>query len=183
MTSSCSSLNAELLRLVSDRQDETAFQRLEFLGDRILGAVAADVIFYRYPGVPVAALAQKIAHILSNQMLAGAAQIHLGISNADVFEAYVGALYIQGGLEACREWLVPVLDELDATPLEKPWRTLLNTYAQRNKVSLNYQSQELGGFWMCTLWMLDQRFDSEQFSRKQDAERDAARRACRHLNL
>jgi ribonuclease-3 len=183
MTSFSRPLNPESVRLVIERQDETAFQRLEFLGDRILGAIAADTIFYRYPGVPVSVLAQKLAHMLSNQVLAGAALVHLGIADADVFEAYVGALYIQNGLEGCRDWLAPILDELDAVPLEKPWRTMLNTYAQRSKLGANYLSRELNGLWLSSLSIGDLWFDSQQYSKKQDAERDVARQACRHLNL
>lgn len=176
-------LDPELFRLVTDRQDETAFQRLEFLGDRVLGAVAADTIFYHYPGVVVSMLAQKLAHILSNQVLAGAALSHLGIADADTFEAYVGALYVQSGLEACRDWLAPILDELDAIVLEKPWRTLLNGYMLRSKIPTIFNSRELNGGWVCNLQVGDEEFNSQQCSRKQEAERDVARQACRHLNI
>jgi ribonuclease-3 len=176
-------LNPESVRLVSERQDEMAFQRLEFLGDRVLGAVTADMIFYRYPGVPVSVLAQKIAQMLSNQVLAGVALAHLGIASADTLEAYVGALYVEGGLEACRDWLAPILDDLDATPLERPWRTLLNTYAQQNKIDLDFHSRELNHKWICSLFFAGLRFDAYDHVRKQNAERDVARQACRHLQL
>jgi ribonuclease-3 len=176
-------LNPDLFRLVSQREDEVAFQRLEFLGDRVLGLIAADTIFYRYPGVPVSMLALKLAQMLSNQRLASTSQTHLSIQDADVFEAYVGALYVQEGLEACREWLNPILDELDAVPLEKPWRTLLNTYVQRTKVPLKFSNTCYEGTWVCTLQLGGLWFESQGAGKKQEAERDAVRQACKHLNL
>lgn len=183
LVGSSQALKLELFQLVSKREDEVAFQRLEFLGDRVIGVIAADTIFYRYPGVPVSVMARKLSHMLSNQLLASTSQTHLGIPNADVFEAYVGALYVQEGLEACRDWLAPILDELDAMPLEKPWRTLLNTFAQRTKITPSYASENLEGFWSCVLQLGELQFKAQGFSKKQDAERDVARQACRHLNI
>ena len=94
-------------------------QRLEFLGDRVLGLVVADLLMAAHATEDEGALARRLAVLVSRETLAGVArEIDLGahlVMNpsearsggrdnpanlADACEALIGALWLDGGLEA-----------------------------------------------------------------------------------
>jgi ribonuclease-3 len=105
-------------------------ERLEFLGDAILEAVVTDLIYTSYPGLAEGEMARLRASVVNTQALADAARtvglgehIKLGKGEeasggrdkasllADTFEAVVGAVYLDRGLPAVREALVPIFTE------------------------------------------------------------------------
>lgn len=94
-------------------------ERLEFLGDAVLGMVVTDRIFADYPGLAEGELAKLRATVVSAETLASVADdLDLGNSVllgrgeeqsggrakpsilADTVEALIGAVYLDGGLEA-----------------------------------------------------------------------------------
>ena len=126
------------------------YERLEFLGDRVLGLVVARMLFDRFPAEPEGALARRHAALVCKDTLARVArtldlgaEIRLdrgeeesgGRDNptilADVCEALIAALYLDGGLETAerlirRHW-APLIDE-DLTP-PKDAKTRLQEWA------------------------------------------------------
>lgn len=130
----------------------TNCERLEFMGDAVLGAVAAQYLYRRYGDqdegflsrlrvqlVSGAALSQLCSRIpelarglrMSSAMEAAGGRAHPDVLE-DVFEAFVGALSIDvGGYETARAWLVGVFEtEVDfaaavlaARPRAAPPRT------------------------------------------------------------
>ena len=97
------------------------YQRLEFLGDRVLGLVVADMLITAYPDAVEGELARRLARLVSGETCAEVAMdmgldafVRLGGSLArkrsgaasgvlaDVCESVIGALYRDGGLEAAR---------------------------------------------------------------------------------
>lgn len=108
------------------------YQRLEFLGDRVLGLVMAETVYARNPGSKEGILARQFTDLVRKEALAIVAQ-NLGLSPyvrlakseeddggreksailADVCEALIGALYIDGGFEVARAFI------------EKAWAPLL----------------------------------------------------------
>ena len=97
------------------------YQRLEFLGDRVLGLVIADMLITAYPDAAEGELARRLARLVSGETCAEVAKdmgldafVRLGGSLArkrsgtasgvlaDVCESVIGALYRDGGLEAAR---------------------------------------------------------------------------------
>ncbi|HLB80092.1 MAG TPA: ribonuclease III domain-containing protein, partial [Dongiaceae bacterium] len=93
------------------------YERLEFLGDRVLGLVVAELLYRAFPGESEGALAQRLAALVRRDSLArvaGAVGLapHLALSRgeaegggrdnpsllADACEAVIGALYLDGGL-------------------------------------------------------------------------------------
>ncbi len=113
-----------------------SYQRLEFLGDRVLGCAMADWLYRRYPGEPEGDLAKRYADLVCTEtcaevaraieayrhirMAASAAQSrvqHLDNVLADVCEALIGALYRDGGLEPARRFIEQLwLPMLEAAP-------------------------------------------------------------------
>ena len=94
-------------------------ERLEFLGDRVLGLVIARLLFEHYPEDPEGALGRRLSHLVSREVLAEVAR-GLGLGRwvrlsrgeeesggrdnpgilADCLEAVIGAIFLDGGLEA-----------------------------------------------------------------------------------
>ncbi len=95
------------------------YQRLEFLGDAVLGMILADVLFSNFPGFSEGRLSQMRASLVDQPRLAAlaketglpelvllgrGAELEGGRANAsilsDVFEATIGAIYLDGGFQA-----------------------------------------------------------------------------------
>lgn len=131
--------------------DGGSYERLEFLGDRVLGLIVADMLLKAFPEEPEGDLARRHAYLVSREALAVVARnldlgAHLVISRgeaegggranpgllADVCEAVIGALYSDGGLEAARAFVEPhwrpLLDQ-DHTPPQDA-KTALQEWAQ-----------------------------------------------------
>jgi ribonuclease-3 len=133
------------------------YQRLEFLGDRVLGLVVAEMLWRRYPKEAEGALTRRLAELVRRETLAdvcGEAGLdpHIRLSagegrsgtrtsrrlRADVTEAVIGALYLDGGLPAARRfvekhWSTRVAAE--PRPPKDP-KTALQEWAQRQGVGL-----------------------------------------------
>jgi len=104
-------------------------ERLEFLGDAVLGLTIADTIFVHYPELPEGQLAKLRAGVVNGVTLADIArEIHLGDSLllgkgerttggadkqsilADALEAIIGAVYVDGGIEPARALVLRLWD-------------------------------------------------------------------------
>ena len=94
-------------------------ERLEFLGDSVLGLIVTDTLFRSYPDLPEGQLAKLRAAVVNMRALAGVARgldlgsyVRLGKGEegtggrdkssilADTLEAVIGAVYLDQGLEA-----------------------------------------------------------------------------------
>ena len=128
-------------------------ERLEFLGDAILAFLSADYLFQAYPALSEGELTTTRAALVKTPTLAGfARRLHLGEHlrmgkgeartggrNRDAllaaaFEALLGAIYLDGGLDMARHFVQPFLEE-EARPIVSEGRfkdnkTLLQELAQ-----------------------------------------------------
>ena len=103
---------------------QTSNERLEFLGDAILSFLTSEYLYQTYPDSPEGMLTNIRSSLVKTTSLSTIAQsLHLGdllfLSHgeeasggrtnqsllADVFEALLGALYLDQGIEVCREYL------------------------------------------------------------------------------
>jgi len=75
-------------------------ERLEFLGDRVLGLVIAHILYERHDDVPEGELARMFNAMVRRAMCTKVANI-LG----DACEALIGAIYLDGGLEAAATFI------------------------------------------------------------------------------
>jgi ribonuclease III len=82
-------------------------ERLEFLGDSVLGLVVTDTLFRSYPDLPEGQLAKLRAAVVNMRALAGVARgldlgayVRLGKGEEGTLEAVIGAVYLDQGLEA-----------------------------------------------------------------------------------
>jgi ribonuclease-3 len=112
-------------------------ERLEFLGDAVLGVIVSDLVYRTYPDASEGTMARLRASVVNTHALAALARamelgphILLGRGEeasggrgkpsvlADTFEAVVGAAYLDRGMEAVSAVLVPIFAELLADALE-----------------------------------------------------------------
>ena len=137
-------------------------QRMEFLGDRVLGLVVADMLCAAFPDAREGDLAKRHAALVCGETLADvAARIGLGeemiladselgsggrenVSNLeDACEALIGALYMDRGLEAAREFIVvhwtPLMEQASTPP--KDAKTALQEWAQGQGLPLPLYSE------------------------------------------
>nr|PZN39179.1 MAG: ribonuclease III [Pseudomonadota bacterium] len=115
-------LKRALTHVSASPTDKTrSYQRLEFLGDRVLGLCVADMLLKAFPAAEEGELSRRLAELVRKESCAEVAQawdvgpfLHLGdgeVSSgarrnrailADVCEAIVGAVFLDGGYEAAR---------------------------------------------------------------------------------
>ncbi len=131
-------------------------QRLEFLGDAVLGLVVAHELFLRDREVQEGALSTRQAQVVCEPALAEAARtLHLGTylrlgrgeatsggrdKNsllADAYEALLAAVYLDGGLSAVSQVIVaqlgPALNEVRLTSAPTDFKSRLQTVVQREQ--------------------------------------------------
>ena len=133
------------------RNRAASYQRLEFLGDHVLGLVISDMLFRAFPKADEGELSRRLADLVRKETCAEIARtidlgaaIRLGASEAnaggrtrpailaDVCEALIGAVYLDGGFPAAadlvgRLWQVRMRTK--AQPLRDP-KTVLQEWAQ-----------------------------------------------------
>ncbi len=100
------------------------YQRLEFLGDRVLGLIVAELLYAMFPDAPEGELSLRLNALVNAETLAAIADetglpafIMTGAEiralsgrkrvnvRADVVEALIAALYLDGGLDAARAFV------------------------------------------------------------------------------
>jgi ribonuclease III len=133
------------------RNRASSYQRLEFLGDHVLGLVISDMLFRSYPKADEGELSRRLADLVRKETCAEIARtvdlgpaIRVGSSEAnagarkrpailaDVCEAVIGAVYVDGGYKAAEdliERLWQVRMSATAQPLRDP-KTVLQEWAQ-----------------------------------------------------
>lgn len=113
------------------REGTESYERLEFLGDRVLGLVVADMIYREFPDEPEGALARRFTALvrwealaevarrldLAPHIRAAAPELEDARDNpailANACEAVIAALYLDDGLEVARAFV------------ERHWRSLM----------------------------------------------------------
>lgn len=127
-------------------------ERLEFLGDSVLGLITAENFFKNYKNLPEGELTKLRAATVCEKSLAGfAKQLELGkylllgkgeiltggrerpSIQADAFEAIIAAIYLDGGMEAARAFVLKYIDEaIKRQQSVKDYKTMLQEVVQRN---------------------------------------------------
>ncbi len=133
------------------------YQRLEFLGDAILQLIVSEILLHRFPNWDEGALSKARSHLVDRRQCAAlAGRLGLGAALrterglqgsvapgskvlADVFEAYVAAIYLDAGLDKARATLGPLLaaqvDTLAPDSL-KDAKSELQEYCQARRLAL-----------------------------------------------
>ena len=133
------------------------YERLEFLGDRVLGLVVAAWLYERFPDEPEGKMSRRYNALVARETCAmvgraidlprhirlgkQAREDHAGMSDnvvGDVVEALMAAIYIDGGLEAARAFFMKFwAEEFEhADPASKDVKNHLQEWAQSRGLPL-----------------------------------------------
>lgn len=127
-------------------------ERLEFLGDSVLGLITAENFFKNYKKLPEGELTKLRAATVCEKSLAGfARQLELGkylllgkgeiltggrerpSIQADAFEAIIAAIYLDGGMESARNFVLKYIEEaIRQQQSIRDYKTMLQEVVQRN---------------------------------------------------
>jgi len=132
------------------------YERLEFLGDSVLGCAVTELLFRRHPALPEGKLSRMRAGLIREESLARVAR-DLGIAAflrldestarnegaerpsilADALEAVYGAVFLDGGYSAAQDVIArtfgTALSQLDPDTVEKDAKTQLQEYLQAKR--------------------------------------------------
>lgn len=137
--------------LKPSRKRGESYQRLEFLGDHVLGLIVSDMLYRSFPNADEGELSKRLADLVRKESCADVAKslgladdIKLGAVGAgagvrlrksvlgDICEAVIGAVYLDGGYEAASEFVARNWTERmkkPRQPLRDP-KTVLQEWAQ-----------------------------------------------------
>lgn len=188
-------------------------ERFEFLGDAVLSLVVSDYLASRYPELSEGALSQFKARLVSEAPLANAARrldlgarLRLGRGEdlskgrekasilADALEAVIAAVYLDGGLEASRNFTINVLDEelryideLQTRPDGGDYKTRFQEWCQKHHDVLPRYAitRETGPdhqkLFEVEVYLNDEACGIGQGYSKKEAEQQAAQRALERV--
>lgn len=125
------------------------YQRLEFLGDRVLSLVVADILFRRFPGDAEGQLSKRQAQLVRRETLgeigedlglgdliltAAGRGVESHLVNArvigDAVEAVIGAIYLESGFDAARAFIETHWRGRLSAGMEPDSKTALQEWAQ-----------------------------------------------------
>lgn len=135
-------------------------ERLEFLGDAVLGTVVAEYLFRKFPYEQEGFLTEMRSRIVNRESLNGLA-LKLGLDklvqldpgqgraarsrsvNGNALEALVGAVYLDQGYKAARKFVLsrlvkPFVDVKSLTETTANFKSKLIEWAQRNGKAIRY---------------------------------------------
>lgn len=147
-------------------QKEASNERLEFLGDAVLELCISDELYHKYPHEAEGELTRKRSSLVFEAALNVCARdislgeyIYLGKGEdmcggrekpsilSDAFEALIGAIYLDGGLESARRFIREhIVSDIDELELLKDGKTALQQYVQQmNDARLRYETEDFSG--------------------------------------
>lgn len=186
-------------------------ERLEFLGDAVLGSVVAEVLFKRYPYKGEGFLTEMRSKIVSRSNLNALAR-KLGFDElvefdnrmvnfqtkqssllGDAFEALVGAVYLDKGYNFTRDFLInriikPHVDINTLEQTETNFKSKLIEWCQRHGKDVSFEQVSNVEGDSAKLFTIQAIIDGENFGigrdyNKKNAEKLAAEKTCEALNI
>jgi ribonuclease III len=195
--------------LAGQMKNQRSYERLEFLGDRVLGLVVAERLSEDFPDEGEDGLAPRLNALVNRGACARAARraelgaaLRLSSSEAgqggrekeqilaDACESVIAALYLDGGFDAARAFVLRFWgDEFDAVKeLPRDAKTVLQEWAAAKKRVLTYELMERIGPEHAPRFVVEARVDGRPPARgeggsKREAERAAAAALLREAGV
>ena len=186
-----------------------SYERLEFLGDRVLGLIIAHMLFETYPDQSEGELSRRLAALVRKETCAEVAEswgvgpfIRLGDGEAqtggrkkqailgDSCEAIIGAVYIDRGLDVATDFVHrlfdPLIEQAAAMGAGLDWKTSLQEVCAALSVGVpEYVIEESGPdhqkSFVARVRVADELFGAGQGASKKEAEQHAAQAAYEAL--
>ena len=185
-------------------------ERLEFLGDAVLGLIVTDTLFRKYPDLPEGQLAKLRAAVVQMRALADVARslrlgsyVRLGRGEegtggrdkssilADTLEALIGAVYFECGLSAANRLVHrlfdPVIDRSAGLGAGLDWKTSLQELTASGFLGVpEYHVEESGPdhqkFFRASVRVAGRTYGSGSGRSKKEAEQQAAEAAWKEIS-
>ncbi|WP_194774156.1 ribonuclease III [Pararhodonellum marinum] len=185
-------------------------ERLEYLGDAVLGTIIAEYLFHKFPYRDEGFLTETRSRIVNREAL-NQVGLKIGLSKlmqseisikglhahksiyGDTLEALVGAVYLDRGYGFCRRFVIKRimmnhfdLDNIISTTIN--FKSKVIEWAQKENVEVDFQLKSVSGGqrfkeFLVELWIKGEKFTEGKGSTKKKAEQEAAQNACEKLNL
>jgi len=186
-------------------------ERLEFFGDAVLAVVICQVLFERFPSFLEGDLTKAKSMLVSRRTCANVAR-NLGLHkfllvgkgmtslralsgslSAGVLESVIAAIYVDGGFEAARDFILrnynPLIDETNDEKAHGNFKSLLQQYAQQHSETLpvyellDEKGPDHNKCFEVEVVIDDHHFSSAWGTNKKEAEQKAALNALLELGI
>ena len=181
-------------------------ERLEFLGDSILGFIVAQYLYETYPHKPEGELTKiRAAHVCESALCGYAKEIGLGealllgkgeekgggreraSTLADAFEALLAAMYLDSDLEQVKKFLLPIISRHNLDDETADYKTVLQEYVQQMPgATTSYQQFAESGpdhdkVFSAVVYINEEPIGKGQGKSKKEAEQSAAKNALNSM--
>lgn len=174
------------------------YERLEFLGDAVLGAIVAELLYKFFPNQDEGFLTRVRSKVVSRESLNELA-INIGLDKAvvaksdishnkhiygDVFEAFIGAMFLDQGFVNTKRFIEKYIfpnffNIKDLVTVDTNYKSRLIEWAQKNKVELRFETNDARhnrrNKFCCTVYLGDQEKGRGFGSSKKEAEQETAK--------
>lgn len=174
------------------------YERLEFLGDAVLGAIVAELLYKFFPNKDEGFLTRLRSKVVSRESLNELA-INIGLDKAvvaksdisrnkhiygDVFEAFIGAMFLDQGFNNTKRFMEKYIfpnffNIKDLVTIDTNYKSRLIEWGQKNKVNINFVTEESSrarrNKFCCIVCMDKEEKGRGEGSSKKEAEQNAAK--------
>ncbi|MEM6551598.1 MAG: ribonuclease III [Planctomycetota bacterium] len=186
-------------------------ERLEFLGDAILGYVICEHLYHTYPELLEGELTKIKSTVVSRKTcakLSKAMKLHDMLSlgkgmtgrqalpasvAADVFESVIAAIYLDGGIDPARDFILhhmgPVIEEARVSTHQQNFKSVLQQFAQKHLPKhpeyavVDEKGPDHSKSFQVAVQLDDHRFPPAWAASKKQAEQAAALHALSEMGL
>ena len=189
-------------------KSEESNERLEFLGDAVLGLIVAKYLFKLYPFKDEGFLTKIRSKIVNRESLNNIGR-KIGLKKiininkiksksydsiyGDALEAIIGACYLEKGFDFCenkvvKNIIVPYFDLDNLTTQTHNFKSKVLEWAQKEKMKINFIVEKTSTSSRFSQYKSIQKLHGKKVSEgdgksKKNAEKDASRVACEILEL
>jgi ribonuclease-3 len=180
-------------------------ERLEYLGDAVLGAVVAEMLFKKYPFKDEGFLTEMRSRIVSREHLKQLA-VRIGVDEllqkdagpgtyrsmyGDAFEAFIGAIYLDKGYDRTKGYILeriirPHVDLAEIESTEKNFKSVLLNWGQRERHAVTFEtvSEDARTRQITVRLLIDgqEKAVATEYIKKK-AEQLAAEKICKEMGL
>ena len=174
------------------------YERLEFLGDAVLGAIVAELLYKFFPIKDEGFLTRVRSKVVSRESLNELA-IHIGLDKAvvaksdisrnkhiygDVFEAFIGAMFLDQGFTNTKRFIEKFIfpnffNIKDLVTVDTNYKSRLIEWGQKNKVDIHFGTEENSrgrrNKFCCLVYIDKEEKGKGEGTSKKEAEQNAAK--------
>lgn len=170
-----------------------SYDRMEYLGDALVDFIVAEELYRRHPDADEGELTKRRVALVSEQPLAAASRRlkleneiavlahHMGKDSvlSDVFESLTAAIYLDGGAEPARKFVLGALSDVPASREERDEKSAL--YEEYGQERVRFVEEGRKGpahrpSFTMALYIDGRRVAQAEGSSKKEAEKECARR-------